>query len=103
MRIGIYQNNPEFGEVSKNLDKAIDKLDTIQADLVVLPELFTTGYQFISLEEVKELAEEIPSGSSCAELTKYAHSKKIYIVQGSKLPNRIYWRRHEADGYCYNM
>ena len=82
MRIGIYQNNPRFGEVKKNIEQAINKIDTIKADLVVLPELFTTGYQFTSLEEVEKLAEEIPSGPSCATLIKYANSKSLYIVFG---------------------
>ena len=82
MQIGIYQNNPEFGEVSKNLDQAINTLDTIDVDLFVLPELFTTGYQFTSIEEVKKLAEEIPDGPTCQALIKYAYSQKIYIVFG---------------------
>lgn len=82
MRIGIYQNNPEFGEVEKNLKHAIDTIDTIQADLVVLPELFATGYQFISGEEARELAEEIPGGPSCRALIEYTKSKKISLVFG---------------------
>ncbi len=82
MRIGIYQSNPEFGEVEKNLEHAINMIDTIQADLIVMPELFTTGYQFISREEVMELAEEIPSGPSCSVLIDYAESKNIFLVFG---------------------
>jgi len=82
MRIGVYQNSPQFGEVKKNLERAIEKINTIQADLVVLPELFTTGYQFTSHEEVMELAEEIPSGPTCVELIEYAHLKKMFLVFG---------------------
>lgn len=82
MRIGIYQNNPDFGEVRKNLEKAIDRLGTIKADLVVFPELFSTGYQFTSVEEVEELSEQIPDGPTCRAMIKYAGSKKIYIVHG---------------------
>jgi predicted amidohydrolase len=48
----------------------------------VLPELFTTGYQFTSIEEVKELAEYIPEGPSCKTLIKYARSKNIYLAFG---------------------
>ena len=82
MRTGIYQNNPRFGEVKINLEQALNKIETIQADLIVLPELFSTGYQFTSLEEVKDLAEEIPSGPSCDTLIKYARSKNLYMVFG---------------------
>ena len=82
MRIGIYQNNPQFGEVKENLEQAFSMIDTIEAELIVLPELFTTGYQFTEIEEVNELAEEIPSGPTCNALMEYAYSKKIYIAFG---------------------
>ena len=82
MRIGIYQNNPEFGEVEKNLEQAIDKIDTIQADLVVLPELFATGYQFISREEVFKFAEELPDGPTCRRMIEYSSFKNIFMVFG---------------------
>ena len=82
MRTGIYQNNPCFGEVEKNLEQAIDAIKGIQADLVVLPELFSTGYQFISKEEAMELSEEIPSGPSCEKLIEFARIKKIFMVFG---------------------
>lgn len=93
MRIGVYQNNPEFGEVEKNLEQAIKMIKSIQTDLVVLPELFTTGYQFISREEILEIAEEIPSGPSCRALINYAKLNKVFLVfgiaerQGNKLFN----------------
>jgi len=82
MQIGIYQNNPEFGEIQRNLEHAISKLDAIRADLIVLPELFATGYQFTSLEEVKKLAEEIPAGQTCDAFIRYANSKNMNIVFG---------------------
>ena len=82
MLIGIYQNNPEFGEVEKNLEQAIDKIDTIQADLFVLPELFATGYQFISRDEVFKLAEDVPDGPTCRRMIEYSNLKKIFVVFG---------------------
>lgn len=82
MRIGIYQNNPQFGDTKKNLEQAITAMETIKADLVVLPELFATGYQFTSIEEVINLAEEIPSGPTCTALVKYTHLKNLFIVFG---------------------
>ena len=82
MRISVYQNNPLFGEVKKNIEQAIGKIDTIKTDLIVLPELFSTGYRFTSFEEAQKLAEEIPSGLSCDILIKYARLKNIYMVFG---------------------
>jgi len=48
MRVGYYQNNPEFGKVAENLDRISAKLDEAEADLIVLPELCAFGYQFVS-------------------------------------------------------
>jgi predicted amidohydrolase len=82
MRIGAYQNNPEFGQVDKNVRQAIMELEGADADLVVMPELFNTGYQFVSKEEALELAEEIPSGYTCKSLINVARSKKMHLVFG---------------------
>lgn len=65
MKVGIYQSNPEFGNVEKNIQQALEDLDTVDTDLMVLPELFNTGYQFVSMEETHALSEEIPEGRTC--------------------------------------
>ena len=52
MRVGYVQCNPAFGEVARNLDVVTAQLEQAEADLIVLPELFATGYQFTSQEEV---------------------------------------------------
>ncbi|MCH8313062.1 MAG: acyltransferase, partial [Nitrospinae bacterium] len=62
MKVGFVQNDPPFGEVAKNLEHVVRLLARETADLFVLPELFTTGYQFTSREEALELAESIPDG-----------------------------------------
>jgi predicted amidohydrolase len=57
MRIGYIQTSPVFGEKQKNLD-AVDKmLSGNKADLIVLPELFATGYTFQTIGEVTDLSE----------------------------------------------
>ena len=82
MKIGVYQNNPEFGQVDKNIQQTISDLNTVEADLMVLPEFFNTGYQFISKEEAIALAEEIPYGKTCRAMIKYAAEKKMCLVFG---------------------
>jgi len=57
MIVGLYQSSPTFGDVKRNVGDAIEALSRASMDLVVLPELFNTGYQFISREEVASLAE----------------------------------------------
>jgi 5-aminopentanamidase len=82
MLTGIYQNNPQFGKIKNNIEQAIIAMDSIKADLIVLPELFATGYQFTSVVELEELAEEIPEGPICDALIQYARKKGLYIVFG---------------------
>jgi predicted amidohydrolase len=82
MKIGVYQNNPLFGEVDHNIEQAIQTLTGLEADLIVFPELFNTGYQFISKEEAQELAEEIPSGKTCQTMIHLAREKEAFLVFG---------------------
>jgi predicted amidohydrolase len=82
MKLGVYQSHPEFGQVDKNVRQAFEYIMEIDADLIVLPELFNTGYQFVSREEVFDLAEDMPLGSTCEALTDLAVSKDMYIVFG---------------------
>lgn len=82
MKIGYYQFAPIFGETEKNINKVRATLSTAEADLMVLPELFSTGYQFVSKEEALALSEEVPGGPACRALAEIAAEKKMYIVAG---------------------
>jgi predicted amidohydrolase len=82
MVAGFLQFNPVFGDVKWNVDKALRMVSGRQADLVVLPELFNTGYQFISRDEVGDLSEEIPSGSTTKRLIELSKEKNLHIVAG---------------------
>ena len=82
MKLGLYQNHPEFGQVQKNTSQALKDLRAADADLMVLPELFNTGYQFVSREELFDLSEDMPSGPTCEALIDLASSKGMYLVFG---------------------
>jgi predicted amidohydrolase len=92
MQIGIYQSNPQFGRTENNIQRAIEVLNGVDADLVVLPELFNTGYQFTSRKEADDLAEDIPSGKTCKALLEVARSRGMFLVFGlaEKAGSRIY-------------
>lgn len=62
MKVGFLQTSPFFGKKDENIERAVIMIQSLQADLIVLPELFNTGYQFASREEVIALAEEVPEG-----------------------------------------
>ena len=82
MRVGVYQSHPRFGKVDSNIEQAIKELEGVAAHLMVLPELFNTGYQFVSREEVETLAEEIPSGKTCQALMDISRSQPMFLVFG---------------------
>lgn len=56
LTIAAVQTSPVFGEVRANVDAALGLVPP-DCDLVVLPELFATGYQFRSAAEALSLAE----------------------------------------------
>jgi len=87
MKVGFYQFNPVFGKKEKNLAKVANALEGIDAELMVLPEFFATGYQFISKEEVSRLAEVIPGGETTEALVAVSQKHGMYIVGG--LPERV--------------
>ncbi len=64
MKIGYFQWNPEFGNPEKNRELMADRLKAAEADIIVLPELSTSGYLFSNREEVENLSETIPGPST---------------------------------------
>lgn len=57
MKVGFLQFDPVFGEKEKNLVVVANLLKGIDADLIALPELFNTGYTFLSKDELIKYAE----------------------------------------------
>jgi predicted amidohydrolase len=53
VRVGFCQFDPQFAEVDKNLEMVTAMLEQVEADLIVLPELFACGYRFLSQEEAR--------------------------------------------------
>jgi len=82
MKAGFYQFNPVFGNKKSNLATVVDAFDGIDCSLMVLPEFFATGYQFISMDEVAHLAEEVPDGETTETLVTLSKKHDMYIVAG---------------------
>lgn len=82
IKAGFYQSSPVFGNKQDNLKNAINIIEKADADLIVLPEFFATGYQFISKDEVAELSEPIPQGETTRLLSELSSKKNVYIVAG---------------------
>ena len=86
MKAGFFQFNTAFGKKQENFDKIRRAISDNATDLLVLPEFFATGYQFISQEEVANLSEPVPQGETTEFLAGLSKERGMYIVAG--LPER---------------
>lgn len=82
MKAGFYQFSPLFGRKDDNFRKVSSAVNGVEMDLLVLPEFFATGYQFVSSDEVAELSEPIPDGNTTSFLLGLAKNRGLYIVAG---------------------
>jgi len=86
IKAGFFQFNPHFGKKEENLGKVLSAVKDSALDLLVLPEFFATGYQFVSKAEAAELSEEIPKGVTTETLSELSRRQGFYVVAG--LPER---------------
>jgi 5-aminopentanamidase len=81
MRVGVLQFPPVLGEVEHNLRHIERVLTDVQLDLVVLPELCTTGYQ-LTRQQARALAEPFPGGATALRLARLAAREDLLLVAG---------------------
>ncbi|MBI1743416.1 hypothetical protein HYR54_10190 [Candidatus Acetothermia bacterium] len=81
MKIGFFQFAPQFGKRRENLKAVAEVLANVSVDLLVLPELFNTGYLFTSKQDLIELAEPVP-GPTTLFLQQLTERKQMSIVHG---------------------
>jgi len=91
MKVGYIQTSPIFGEKEKNFDQVNQLTNEIKADLLVLPELFATGYNFLSKKEASSLAEGL-DGKTAQFLINLSKRTNATIVGGfiESSGNKIY-------------
>jgi predicted amidohydrolase len=82
VRIGLFQFHPAPHNVDANLAHINAALTRVEADIVVLPELCTTGYIFSSRAELQALAEPVPDGRTCQAMLRLARERRQHIVWG---------------------
>lgn len=61
MKVAVVQFNPNFKQLDVNLDFLKEKSENIQADLICFPEMATSGYFYLSAEELRPFAFEFKS------------------------------------------
>lgn len=82
LSLAVVQFAPVFGQKKENLARIEALLLKIEADIIVLPELCTTGYFFTSREEVADQAEPAHSGRTSDFFQKMARRLDAVIVAG---------------------
>jgi predicted amidohydrolase len=82
MTVAYVQFAPAYLQVEKNLDQAAQLLAGLEADLIVLPELFTSGYFFRSESDLASVAEPVPDGPTTRRLRSWAGEREATIVAG---------------------
>ena len=91
IKVGYVQTSPLFGDKEKNFEQIENLLLDVKADLIVLPELFATGYTFVSKDEAVSLA-ETPKGRTSNFLLSLSKLTGAIIIGGyvEKAGNEIY-------------
>src|SRR5262245_58932308 len=82
VRVAFVQGRPGFGQGERNLERGLALARTVDADLVVLPELWSSGYVFSSHREVAELAKDARRGLTARVLTAAARRDRRHYVAG---------------------
>lgn len=95
MIVSLFQHPAQRGAVQANLDRVADALGGAgEADLIILPELFASGYYFEDSAEAHALAEPVPEGPTVRALERWARDTGATFVAG--LPERA------PDGRVFN-
>jgi predicted amidohydrolase len=82
MKVGYYQFDPAFGRTAENLARVLTALDKVEADLVVLPELPFTGYNFRDRDELASMAEDPDDSPTVSALTALCRDRDMHLVTG---------------------
>jgi len=92
MHVAYVQMEPQFGQPKVNLEKVLAMMESRPAELYVLPELFASGYVFISPDEVAKAADRAGEGMVYRAIADFARTKKCAIIYGfpEKAPEGFY-------------
>ncbi|MBI4946116.1 MAG: amidohydrolase [Bacteroidetes bacterium] len=105
LKITLIQSDLAWENPKQNRENFSKKIDSINepADLVILPEMFTTGFSMKS----KELAETM-DGVSVEWMKKKAEERKCVITgsliirENNNFYNRLIWAKHDGSIEIYD-
>lgn len=99
--VAVGQIEPLFGDVEANLAKTVDAITRASdrgADVIVLPELASSGYMMASREEAFSLAEVAGEGPATTTWKRLAQERGVIVVAG--FPERLGRRLYNSAIMC---
>lgn len=81
MRLACVQFNPAFGDLAANTDRIVADIASIDADVIVFPELATSGYFHVGRDEVARIAEPL-DGPHTRRIIDAANDASKVVVCG---------------------
>ena len=81
-KVGVCQFEPKLFDTDYNLTRMEKLLKPVNADLIVLPELASSGYLFKNLEELKNMSESPTDGHTAKLFIKLAKEKNTSYIVG---------------------
>lgn len=99
LKIGVLQNSPRFLKARENVASALALMERLDADLWVLPELFSSGYNFKTKKEAAKCAERA-DGPLAHVLKAWTVKRNCAVVAGfpEKAGSRLYNSALWVDG-----
>ena len=81
-RVGAVQFAPVQGDVKGNIQQMGRLSDEAACDLLIFPELASTGYFFLHPDELRQFSEEPESGVFCQWIRSCAQDQQRVVVAG---------------------
>lgn len=92
-KVGVTQTKPGLFHVEKNIRSMISNIKESNCDLLVFPELATSGYVFNSIDEVARVAENVKTSDNLVLLKQASKDNNVSVVFGFP---------EESNGKFYN-
>lgn len=81
MKLSVFQFSPIFGNKAENIAKMTSIVEKSTSDLIIFPELCTTGYFFLNFDETKSFSETI-DGDTADHFKKLSKRLNKIIIYG---------------------
>ncbi len=81
MRLGVVQFRPVHGDLDANTAYIVNSIATTDADVIVFPELATSGYFYVTRNEVRGVAEPV-DGPHISQIIDAAQKHNRIVICG---------------------